>query len=92
MFTFVIQGAVLAVGNFCLWIGSKGFSAGTWDARTQTLWALWPSESGCGQFVMQNPRWVNDDGQSAPFGAELLLIDSARVKWVEFSPVSEGSS
>ncbi len=26
IFTFVIQGAVLAVGNLCLWIGSKGFS------------------------------------------------------------------
>jgi hypothetical protein len=41
---------------------------------------------------MQNPRWVNDDGKSTPFGAEILLIDSAQVKWVEFSPVSEGSS
>ncbi|MHC5132250.1 DUF6338 family protein [Pseudomonas glycinis] len=157
IFTFVIQGAVLAVGNLCLWVGSKGFSLGSWDDRAQTLWAFvfslmlglfacylatndklhgwlrkrnvtkqssfpsewfcafaqfdrfitlhlhderrvfgwpveWPSESSCGQFVMQNPRWVNDDGKSTPFGAEILLIDSAQVKWVEFSPVSEGSS
>lgn len=40
IFTFVIQGAVLAVGNLCLWVGSKGFSLGSWDDRAQTLWAF----------------------------------------------------
>lgn len=157
IFTFVIQGAVLAVGNLCLWIGSKGFSLGNWDDRAQTLWAFvfslmlglfacylatsdklhgwlrernvtkqssfpsewfcafaqherfitlhlsderrvfgwpveWPRESSNGQFVMKYPRWLTDDGQPASIGAEFLLIDSAKVKWVEFSPVSEGST
>jgi hypothetical protein len=40
IFTFVIQGAVLAVGNLCLWIGSTGVSLGSWNDRAQTLWAF----------------------------------------------------
>jgi hypothetical protein len=156
IFTFVIHGAVLGIGTLCLWVGSKGFSVGKWDARAETAWAFsfslmlgifacylalsdklhaglrrrnltkqssypsewfcafaqyqrfitphlnderrvlgwpveWPRESANGQFVMQYPRWLNDDGQPASYGAEFLLIDSANVKWVEFSPSSEGS-
>lgn len=157
IFTFVIQGAVLAVGALCLWIGSNGFSVGTWDAKAETAWAFvlsqalgfiacylttndklhawlrsrnvtkqssypsewfcafaqyerfitlhlnderrvlgwpaeWPRDSANGQFLMKYPRWLKDDGQPASFGAEFLLIDSAKVKWVEFSPTSEGSA
>ncbi|SDT23705.1 DUF6338 family protein [Pseudomonas granadensis] len=157
IFTFVVQGAVLAVRSLCLWIGSKGLSIGQWDARAETAWASafslmlgllacylatgdklhawlrkrnvtkqssypsewfcafaqyerfitlhlnderrvlgwpveWPRESVSGHFVMQYPRWLNDDGQPASYGAEFLLIDSANVKWVEFSPTSEGSA
>ncbi|PKA68698.1 hypothetical protein ATI02_1486 [Pseudomonas baetica] len=54
--------------------------------------AEWPPESANGQFLIHNPRWLDASGQTTPFGAEFLLIDSAKVKWVEFSPASEGSS
>jgi hypothetical protein len=40
IFTFVIQGAVLGIGAICLWVGSKGFSVGKWDARAEALWAF----------------------------------------------------
>ncbi|QXI18547.1 DUF6338 family protein [Pseudomonas hamedanensis] len=154
IFTFVIQGAVLAIGTLCLWIGSKGFSVGVWDGRAQTLWAFvfslmlgllacylatndkmhgwlrrrnvtkqssypsewfsifaqhhrlvtlhlnderrvfgwpveWPPEADNGQFVMQNPCWLDAEGAEVPFGAEYLLIDSRKVKWVEFGPKLE---
>lgn len=157
IFTFVIHGAVLGIGAICLWVGSKGFSVGKWDAKAEIAWAFafslllgfsacylaindklhawlrsrnvtkqssypsewfcafaqyerfitlhlsderrvlgwpveWPRESANGQFVMQFPRWLDDDGQPTSYGAEFLLIDSANVKWVEFSPSSEGSS
>jgi hypothetical protein len=40
IFTFVIQGAVWGVGTLCLWVGSKGFSVGRWDAKAETMWAF----------------------------------------------------
>ena len=40
IFTFVIQGAVLGIGAICLWVGSKGFSVGRWDAKAETIWAF----------------------------------------------------
>ncbi|WP_432216940.1 DUF6338 family protein [Pseudomonas kribbensis] len=157
IFTFVIHGAVLGVGEVCLWVGREGFSVGTWDSKAETAWAFfaslvfgllacclsasgnlhgwlrsrnvtkqssypsqwfsafakydrvitlhldderrvlgwpveWPPESSSGQFLLQSPCWLNSDGTDVPFGAEFLLIDSAKVKWVEFNPISEGSS
>ena len=63
------------------------------DERRVLGWPVdWPPESTSGQFVMQYPCWINEDGTEVPISAEFLLIDSTRVKWVEFSPVSEGSS
>jgi hypothetical protein len=154
IFTFVIQGAVLGIGAICLWVGSKGFSVGKWDARAEAFWAFivsvclaglfcylasngrlhallrkrnltrknshpnewysvferhdrlvtlhlsderrlfgwpleWPSGPKEGQFIVLNPRWLGDDGLALPFGAELLVIDSSKVQWVEFSFVEE---
>ncbi|MFJ2319773.1 MULTISPECIES: DUF6338 family protein [unclassified Pseudomonas] len=63
------------------------------DDRRLFGWpAEWPPESAKGQFVMQNPRWLKSDGTVASFGAEYLVIDSAKVQWVEFSPLSGGST
>lgn len=63
------------------------------DERRVLGWPVeWPPESNTGQFLMKFPRWLNDDGKLDPIGAEFLLIDSAKVKWVEFSPASEESS
>ncbi|VVN94186.1 hypothetical protein PS718_02138 [Pseudomonas fluorescens] len=57
------------------------------DERRVFGWPVeWPPESTNGQFVMQNPCWLDPDGTEVPFGAEYLLIDSAKVKWVEFGP------
>ncbi|MGE1091403.1 DUF6338 family protein [Pseudomonas sp. 29] len=154
IFTFVIQGAVLGIGTLCLWVGSKGFSVGKWDARAEALWAFivsvylgglscylasngvlhaslrkrnltrknshpsewysafeghdrlvtlhlsderrlfgwpleWPTGPSEGQFIVLNPHWLGDDGLALPFGAELLVIDSSKVQWVEFSSVKE---
>ena len=63
------------------------------DERRVLGWPVeWPPESDNGQFVMQDPHWLDEDGKSLPSGAEYLLIDSAKVKWVEFNPALEGSS
>ena len=63
------------------------------DERRVLGWPVeWPPESANGQFVMQDPHWLDEDGKSVPSGAEYLLIDSAKVKWVEFNPTLEGSS
>ncbi|WP_456022376.1 DUF6338 family protein [Pseudomonas protegens] len=154
IFTFVIQGAVLGIGAICLWVGSKGFSVGKWDARTEALWAFivsvclagffcylasngmlhvwlrkrhltrksshpsewysaferqdrlvtlqlnderrlfgwpleWPSGPSEGQFILLNPQWLGDGGEVLTFGAELMVIDSSKVQWVEFNSVEE---
>jgi hypothetical protein len=60
------------------------------DERRLFGWACeWPSDPVTGQFVMQNPTWLDGDGAELPFGADMLVIDSSRVQWVEFSPVRE---
>jgi hypothetical protein len=62
------------------------------DERRVFGWPVeWPPESNSGQFVMQNPCWLDADGTEVPFGAEYLLIDSGKVKWVEFGPKLESS-
>lgn len=150
IFTFVIHGAVLGVKACLLWIGSKGFSVGLWDLKTEASWSFvisvllgflscywatndklhewlrirditkktsypsewysafarhdrevvlhlnderrlfgwpseWPSDPSSGQFVMQNPSWLEDDGTPRAFGAEFVVIDSSKVQWVEFN-------
>ncbi|MCU0120903.1 DUF6338 family protein [Pseudomonas sp. B2M1-30] len=63
------------------------------DERRVFGWPVeWPPESGSGQFVMQNPYWLNGDGTKTPFESEFLLIDSGNIKWVELNPAQEGSS
>ncbi|WP_166217341.1 DUF6338 family protein [Pseudomonas atagonensis] len=63
------------------------------DERRVLGWPVeWPPEAASGQFLMRHPRWLNEDGKVQPMAAEFLLIDSVKVKWVEFNPVSEGSS
>jgi len=52
-------------------------------------WPLeWPSEPSQGQFVIQDPSWLKDDGTEIPLAADLLVIDASKVQWVEFSPMT----
>jgi hypothetical protein len=56
------------------------------DERRLFGWPMeWPSEPTSGQFVIQDPCWLEDDGTERPFGAEFMVIDSAKVQWVEFA-------
>ncbi|WP_207849786.1 MULTISPECIES: DUF6338 family protein [unclassified Pseudomonas] len=62
------------------------------DERRLFGWPIeWPSGPLEGQFIMLNPGWLGEDGVALPFGAELLVIDSSKVQWVEFSSVEEVS-
>lgn len=45
----------------------------------------WPSEPSSGQFVIQDPSWLDDDGNETLLGAEILVIDASKVQWVEFT-------
>jgi len=45
----------------------------------------WPSEPNQGQFVIQAPAWLEDDGSEIALAAELLVIDASKVQWVEFT-------
>lgn len=156
IFTFVIHGAVLMIGAACLWVGTKGFIIGRWDAKAEAAWSFiiavligisscylatsdrlhawlrdrnvteqtsypnewysafssferfvvlhlhderrlygwpreWPSEPTQGQFMIQNPAWLDDEGVKEPFGAEFLVIDVSRVQWVEFDQSITGA-
>lgn len=63
------------------------------DERRLFGWPCeWPSEPANGQFVMQSPKWLGDDGIAQPFDADLLVIDSSKVQWVEFTTIKEGQS
>lgn len=56
------------------------------DERRLYGWpAEWPSEPSSGQFVIQDPSWLKDDGTEQPTGAEFIVIDSSKVQWVEFA-------
>lgn len=155
IFTFVIHGAVLAIGAVCVWIGSKGFVIGQWDVKSEAIWSFivsiflgllscwlstsdklhgwlrnkditvktsypnewystfarykrfvvlhlnderrlygwpaeWPSEPAQGQFVIQNPAWLNAAGETQPNGAEFVVIEASKVQWVEFDQEYEG--
>ncbi|MCQ2996046.1 DUF6338 family protein [Pseudomonas syringae] len=45
----------------------------------------WPSEPTQGQFVIEDPSWLDDDGSEMPLAADLFVIDASRVQWVEFT-------
>ncbi|MFJ7007646.1 DUF6338 family protein [Pseudomonas putida] len=45
----------------------------------------WPSEPSQGQFVIEEPAWLNDDGSEISLAAELLVVDATKVQWVEFT-------
>ncbi|MNF14062.1 hypothetical protein D3C80_2161250 [compost metagenome] len=56
------------------------------DERRLYGWPLeWPSEPSQGQFVIEEPTWLNDDGSEISLAAELLVIDASKVQWVEFT-------
>ncbi|MBP4001512.1 DUF6338 family protein [Pseudomonas koreensis] len=56
------------------------------DERRIYGWPLhWPTEPKEGQFVLQDPSWLEDDGAEIQLGAELFTIDASRVQWVEFT-------
>lgn len=55
------------------------------DERRLYGWpSEWPSEPTQGQFVIQNPAWLNDAGEAEPNGAQFVVIDASKVQWVEF--------
>lgn len=60
------------------------------DERRLYGWpSEWPNESVQGQFVIQNPSWLDDKGVQTPCGAQFLVIDASRVQWVEFDQAME---
>jgi len=61
------------------------------DERRLYGWpAEWPSEPAQGQFVIQNPAWLNAAGETQPNGAEFVVIEASKVQWVEFDQEYEG--
>lgn len=57
------------------------------DERRIYGWPLeWPSEPSQGQFVLHEPSWLLEDGGEIAMPAELFVIDSSKVEWVEFTP------
>lgn len=45
----------------------------------------WPSAPTGGQFVIENPTWLDSDGEESQTGAEIIVIDVSNVQWVEFT-------
>lgn len=45
----------------------------------------WPSTPDQGQFVIEQPSWLDDDGNEIPLDADFFVIDASKVHWVEFS-------
>lgn len=57
------------------------------DERRMYGWPLeWPTEPTQGQFVIQEPSWLDDAGKEIPMLAEIFVIDASKVQWVEFTP------
>lgn len=56
------------------------------DGRRLYGWpAEWPSEPTNGQFVIEDPSWIDEKGEEVESGAEVIVIDASKVQWVEFS-------
>jgi hypothetical protein len=45
----------------------------------------WPSAPTRGQFVIENPSWLDSEGEESQTGAEVIVIDASNVQWVEFT-------
>ncbi|MNP20612.1 hypothetical protein D3C76_1131880 [compost metagenome] len=45
----------------------------------------WPSAPTRGQFVIENPSWLDSEGEEFQIGAEIIVIDASNVQWVEFT-------
>ena len=49
-------------------------------------WSIeWPSAPTRGQFVIENPSWLDSEGEESQTGAEVIVIDASNVQWVEFT-------
>ncbi|WP_220814876.1 DUF6338 family protein [Pseudomonas paralcaligenes] len=56
------------------------------DDRRIYGWPLhWPTEPMQGQFVIQDPSWLDEKGGEIPLPSDIFTIDASRVQWVEFS-------
>ncbi|MEN0105741.1 MAG: DUF6338 family protein [Pseudomonas sp.] len=61
------------------------------DGRRLYGWPThWPPYSSSGQFVIQAPSWLDQDGVETPLSADGMVIDVSKVQWVEFSSQSSG--
>jgi hypothetical protein len=57
------------------------------DERRLYGWpAQWPLDPRAGQFVLEEPSWLDEKGAETPLKAEILVIDVSKVQWVEFAP------
>lgn len=57
------------------------------DERRLYGWPFeWPADPTSGQFVIEGPSWLKDDGTEMLIGAEFIVMDSSKVQWVEFTP------
>ncbi|WP_122414534.1 DUF6338 family protein [Pseudomonas viridiflava] len=45
----------------------------------------WPSEPSKGQFVIEQPSWLDEDGIEIPLAADFFVVDASKVHWVEFT-------
>lgn len=56
------------------------------DNRRLYGWPIeWPAEPTRGQFVIEDPSWLDIAGKEFQIGAEAIVIDASCVQWVEFS-------
>lgn len=60
------------------------------DERRLSGWPKqWPLDPSAGQFLIQEPSWLDEKGAEIPLTAEVVLIDASNVRWVEFSYTTE---
>lgn len=48
----------------------------------------WPSDPSGGQFVIQDPAWLDKDGNESPLDVEAFVIDVSQVQWAELSKMT----
>ena len=54
------------------------------DERRLHGWLLeWPSKPG-GHFIIEEPRWLNNDPFTPAHGLSQILIEAKDVRWIEF--------
>jgi hypothetical protein len=59
------------------------------DERRLYGWPLeWPSEPKDGQFVIQEPAWLDERGNEFPLALDLIVVDASSIRWVEFTTLS----